>query len=294
MRLEDILKERSMKKSKIIADVLTYILLSAIAVVILFPVIYSFAASFKPMSELFSKADKILPEHPTFDNYIAIFTSRIIRLGRMLWNSTYYTILCVVITVLTSTANAYVFERGNFPFKRTIFLMFSSLMFISMGSITVYPLFEILNVIHLNKSLLGLVVIKALGIPVVNIYLIKSYIHTLPKELDEAAKMDGCSFFAIFIRIILPLLKPILVTIMVLSFNASWNEYLMPAIFTVSDRTQQTLMVGIASLKGSGEAAANWTVMLAAANISMIPTLILYAFGSKHFVSGLSAGAVKG
>ena len=167
-------------------------------------------------------------------------------------------------------------------------------MFINMGSITVYPLFDILNVIHLNRSLFGLILIKLLGIPIVNIVLVKSYITTLPKELYEAAKIDGCSFTQTFFKIVLPLLKPILATVGVLSFNASWNEFLMPTIFTISNPSQQTLMVGINALKSSGESSSNWSIMLAASVIAVIPVLIAYCVGNKHFVKGLSAGAVKG
>ena len=151
-------------------------------------------------------------------------------------------------------------------------------------SITVYPMFEILNLIHLNKSLWGLIIIKALGIPIVNIYLVKGYIETLPREMDEAAKIDGCGFTTIFFRIILPLLKPILATIAILAFNGSWNEYLMPTIFTISNPSQQTLMVGINAMKTSGESASNWSVMLAAAMLAFIPVLIAYVIGNKHFV----------
>ena len=287
-------KNTSVKKANRIADLFTYVILFALAYIIMFPIVYSIAASFKPMSEIFSKADKVLPVQATLDNYRTIFTSREIRLGRMAWNSTYYTVVNVIVMLFVSAANAYVFERGNFPFKKTIFTIFSSLMFINMGSITIYPLFDMLNLIHLNKSLWGLIVIKALGIPVVNIFLVKSYIHTLPRELDEAAQIDGCGFFATFIRIILPLLKPILATVGILGFNASWNEYLMPAIFTLSNRDQQPLMVGITAMKSSGEAASNWTVMLAAANFSLIPTILACVFGNRYFISGLSAGALKG
>ncbi len=282
------------KKSNTLNYIFSYMVVIILLIIVLFPIVYSLAASFKPLEEIFTEANRIFPKKATVQNYITVFTSREIDFGRMVWNSTYYTVVTVALMLFASAANAYVFERGEFPFKNMIFTVFSSLMFISMGSITIYPMFDMLNLIHLNKSLWGLIVIKALGIPIVNIFLIKSYIHTLPKELDEAAKMDGCSFFGIFCRIILPLLKPIMATVGILGFNASWNEYLLPAIFTLSNRSQQTLMVGIAAMKGSGEAASNWTVMLAAANLSLVPTLIICIFGNRYFVSGLSAGAVKG
>lgn len=282
------------KRTEKFIDVLSYLFLIIIALVTVFPLVYALGASFKPLSELFAEADKILPVKPTLENYITIFKSEAIDFKRMTFNSTYYTVCCVLITLFASSVNAYVFERANFPGKKILFVTFSSLMFINMGSITVYPLFDILNVIHLNKSLMGLILIKALGIPIVNIVLIRSYISTLPKEMDEAAKIDGCGFIQIFFRIILPLLKPILATVGILAFNGSWNEYLMPTIFTLSNPSQQTLMVGINALKSSGESASNWSVMLSAAVIATIPVMIVYIICNKHFVKGLAAGAVKG
>lgn len=283
-----------MKRKEKILDALAYLFLTILLLIVVFPLIYAVAASFKPMSEIFSHADKVFPIEPTLDNYRTVFTSKTIRLGRMFWNSTYYTLVCVLLTLVASALNAYVFERGNFPGRKLIFVVFSSLMFINLGSITVYPMFEILDAIHLNKSLWGLIVIKALGIPVVNIFLVKSYIATLPKELDESAKIDGCSFTGIFFRILLPLLKPVLATVSIFAFNGAWNEYLMPTIFTISLPEQQTLMVGINALKSTGDAAANWTVMLAAATFSTLPVLVAYAFANRHFVAGLTVGAVKG
>ena len=288
------MKKLGVKRTEKIADLIAYIFLFALLVIVVFPLLYAVAMSFKPMSEIFANADRLFSLHPTLDNYKTVITSKTIRLGRMFWNSTYYTVICVIIVLVVSAVNAYVFERGNFPGKKLIFTVFSALMFIDMGSITVYPLFDILNVIHLNKSLWGLIVIKALGIPIVNIYLVKSYIATLPKELDESARIDGCSFAGTFFRILLPLLKPIMATVGVFAFNGAWNEYLMPTIFTISIPEQQTLMVGINALKSTGESAANWTVMLAAAVISTIPVLVAYAFANKYFVEGLTAGAVKG
>ena len=282
------------KKIEKIIDGFSYLFLIAIALVTAFPLIYAVGASFKPLAELFAEADKVLPINPTFDNYMDIFNSEVIDFKKMTFNSTYYTLCCVLIILFASSVNAYVFERGHFPGRNILFVVFSSLMFINMGSITVYPLFDILNVIHLNKSLVGLILIKALGIPIVNIVLIRSYISTLPKELDEAAKIDGCGFIQIFFRIILPLLKPILATVGILAFNGSWNEYLMPTIFTISNPSQQTLMVGINALKSSGESASNWSVMLAAAVVAIVPVMIAYVICNKHFVKGLSAGAVKG
>ena len=263
-------------------------------VIVLFPLIYVFVSSFKTNMEIMAYPDRYWFKEPTFQNYIDAWNSDSFNVGRMLFNSVWFTAMCVVITLITSSVSGYVFERGEFRFKKTLFAIFSSLMFISLGSITIYPKFEILSAIGLNKSLWGLVVLNCFGIPVVNMYMVRSFVAGLPKELDEAAIIDGCSFTGTFFRIILPLLKPVMATLGVLAFQSSWNNYLMPTIFTMSNPNQQTLIVGIIALKNSGEGAAAWNLMFAGTAIALIPVLVVYAIGSKFFTSGITAGAVKG
>ena len=101
-------------------------------------------------------------------------------------------------------------------------------------------------------------------------------------------------FFRTFISIIFPLLKPIIATIGILAFQSSWNEYLLPTLFTLTRPEQRTLIVGVVALKSSGEAASSWNLMLAGSAIAIIPVLIAYAFGNKYFIQGIASGAVKG
>lgn len=245
--------------------------------------------------EIMTHPEHFFPADPTLDNYRVAWSGDNFNIPRMFANSVVYTVLCVLFTVSTSTMAGYVFARGgNFWGSKFLFAIFSSLMFINMGMITIYPIFQIMGIFHLASSLWGLIVMRFFSVGVVNIYLVRSYIRTIPKELDEAAQMDGCSFFGIFLRIIMPLLKPILATISILAFNASWNEYLMPTLFTISNKSQRTLIVGIMSLKNSGQAASNWNLMLAGATIAIIPILIVYVIANRYFVEGLTAGALKG
>ena len=166
--------------------------------------------------------------------------------------------------------------------------------FFSMGSVTVYPLLKILNFLHVPKSLPGLMIVRMLGVNIINIYLVRSYVYSLPVGIEEAAEIDGCGFAGIYLRIILPLLKPIMATIGVLAFQGSWNDYLMPMIFTLSNPKQQPLIVGVVALSNSGESAASYNLVFAGTTIALIPVLLAYAVGNKYFVSGLAAGAVKG
>lgn len=277
-----------------IKNSINYLILTIILLFTVFPIIYTVASSFKTNSELLSQPENLFPRNITFENYKIAWASDSFDVKQMLWNSTYYTLILVGVSLLSSSVSAYVFARGEFPGKKLVFAVFSSLMFISLGSITVYPLFDVLNKLNLNRSLWGLIAIKSFGIPIVSIYLVKSYIVTLPKEMDEAAMIDGCSFTGIFFRIIAPLLKPILATVGMLAFQSSWNEYLMPTIFTLANPSQRTLMVGVVALKSSGEAAASWNLMLAGSTIALIPVLVAYGFGNRYFISGLASGAIKG
>lgn len=285
---------KSKKTTKLISAIVIYAIFVVFMIMVLFPLVYVFVSSFKTNMEIMAYPGNYWVKEPTFQNYIDAWNSDSFNVARMLFNSVWFTAMCVIITLITSAISGYVFERGEFKFKKTLFAIFSSLMFISLGSITIYPKFEILSAIGLNKSLWGLVVLNCFGIPVVNMYMVRSFVAGLPRELDEAAIIDGCSFTGTLFRIILPLLKPVMATLGVLAFQSSWNNYLMPTIFTMSNPKQQTLIVGIVALKNSGEGAAAWNLMFAGTAIALIPVLVVYAIGSRFFTAGITAGAVKG
>ena len=197
-------------------------------------------------------------------------------------------------SIFTTTIAGYVFERGKFPGKNFLFGMVISSMFVSLGSLTLYPTYMIAKFFHINTSLWGVIIIRVFGLNVTNLFITRSYIKTLSTEIDEAAKVDGCSFFSIFTRIIFPLLKPLIATIAILEFRHSWNDYLMPMVFTLSNKNRMPLIVGVMNLKGSGEAASSWNLMLAGSSIALIPMIIVYLFFNRYFIQGLTAGAVKG
>lgn len=283
-----------MRKRETIVNIIAYIILTAVLLITILPLAYAIASSFKTNSEILVSPERLLPKQPTFDNFVTIWTSDTMNIGKMLVNSIYYTLVSVAITLLSSALSAFVFARYEFKGKKFLFTLFSSLMFISLGSITIYPQFEVLGKIGLSNSINGLLVMKLFGCGIVNIYLVRGYINTLPKSLDEAAYIDGCGFMGIFFRVILPLLKPIMATVALLSFNGSWNDYLMPTLFTMNRPDQQTLIVGLMALKNSGEAASAWNLMMAGVTITFIPILLAYSVFNKFFITGITSGAVKG
>lgn len=285
---------KSSKTSRIISKTVMYIILVTVALISLFPIVYVIAASFKTNAEIMAHPEALFPMQPTLDNYKTALGSGDFNIPRMFLNSTYYTVVCVTVVILLASMGGYVFERGEFRGKKTLFIMFSALMFINIGSITIYPLFDVLNIIHLSSSLNGLVIMKIFGINIIQIYLVKGFVSSIPRALDESAEIDGCGFFQTFVYIIFPMLKPIIATIGILAFQGSWNEYLMPTLFTLTRPEQRTLIVGVLALKTSGESASSWNLMLAGTTVALIPVLIAYSFGNKYFVKGIASGAVKG
>lgn len=290
MRKEDCIM-KSMKRQKQLSNLLVFSVLTVIFIISIFPVMYTILGSFKGNMELLT-SNSLFPKRFVLDNYVQAW--KMANFEKYTINSIVMSGSIVLGSIFTTTIAGYVFERGVFPGKELMFAMVVSSMFVSLGSLTLYPTYVIAKFFGINKSLWGVVIIRVFGLNVTNLFITRSYIRTLSKEIDEAAKVDGCSFFSIFARVIFPLLKPLIATIAILEFRHSWNDYLMPMVFTLSNKDRMPLIVGVMNLKGSGEAASSWNLMLAGSSIALIPMIIVYLFFNRYFIEGLTAGAVKG
>lgn len=282
---------KSMKKQKLLSNALVFAVLTFIFVIAIFPVIYTIMGSFKGNLELLT-SNTLFPKRFVLDNYVQAWNMA--NFEKYTLNSIFMSGTIVLGSIFTTTIAGYVFERGKFPGKNFLFGMVISSMFVSLGSLTLYPTYMIAKFFHINTSLWGVIIIRVFGLNVTNLFITRSYIKTLSTEIDKAAKVDGCNFFSIFTRIIFPLLKPLVATIAILEFRHSWNDYLMPMVFTLSNKNRMPLIVGVMNLKGSGEAASSWNLMLAGSSIALIPMIIVYLFFNRYFIQGLTAGAVKG
>ena len=283
---------RNSKMKKYSSRILFYLVLTAILIVTIFPVLYTLMGSFKSNMELLTNGGSIIPSEFIFDNYKEAW--KLANFKQYTYNSLFLAFFIVIGTIITSTVAGYVFERGNFRFKNLIFGMVISSMFVSLGSLTLFPQLMIAKAFGINTSLWGVIIIRVLGMNVTNLFITRSYIRTISVEIDESAKVDGCSFFRIYRSIILPLLKPLIATLAILTFRFAWNDYLMPMVFTLSNPERMPLVVGIMNLKGSGAAASSWNLMLAGSSIAVIPMIIVYLIFNRYFIQGLTAGAVKG
>ena len=278
-----------------IFNVLKYILLIAILVIMVFPLIYAFFASFKTNLEIMTDSGKLLPNKFTLDNYRTIFDpANNFNFSRMTLNSLYLTVVSIIISLGLSTTIAYVYVRGVFKGKKIVFACLMSIMFITTGGLTVYPTFNIYKVMHIPIGLNALIFRGLFNIPVAHFLLVSGYVKAIPLEMDEAAEIDGCGFIERYWRIILPNLKTILATLTILAFNGNWNSYLVPAMYTASVPEQQTLMVGLMSLKNSTESASNWGLLLAGSMIAILPVMIVFLFFNRYITESIVGSSVKG
>lgn len=279
------------KKTKIMNGVI-FLLLFLLAAVTVYPVIYIVFGSFKTNAELVGGGLNLLPEKFVLDNYAEAW--RMGNFSRYTLNSLIIGFGVMFLSLVVSSMAGYVFSRKNFRFKSLIYNAMVMFMFINVGSAALRPLFELAVKLHMNKSLLAIILISAGSGQATYVFLIHGFMNSVPVELDEAAKMDGCSFFGIYSRIILPVLKPALASVALLSFRGGWNEYILPLIFTMTNEKMRPLTVGVVSLQNAGDGAAAWNILFAGSAIAIVPIILVYVFASRQFMGGMTAGAVKG
>ena len=274
----------------ITAEVFSVLFIIVIIIFTLYPVVYTIFGSFKSNAEL-TLGESFFPSEWHFENYYRAFVEA--DFLKYTINSVTISIASMILAVATTAKAGYVFARMEFFGKKFWLTLYTGMMFISLGSVTLYPLYSLLQSVGLNKSKIGMVIIMT-GAQISNVILVMGFVKTIPKELEEAASIDGCSPFGIFFKIIFPLLRPILAVVALFSFRNSWNDYLTPLMMSIGNPELKTLTVAVAQLKYSVNAAAEWNIMLAGAAIAIIPVLVLYLFMNKQFIAGLTAGAVKG
>ena len=266
--------------------------LAFFAAVMLYPVVYITLGSFKENQELLLGGASLLPRKFVFSNYTQAWETANFSVYTI--NSIFLGIGTMVLSVISCTMAGYVFARKNFRFKELLYSTFVAFMFVNVGSVTLRPLFELAIKIHMNTSLWFVVFVIAGTSQATWIFLCRGYVNSIPKELDEAAKIDGCTFFQTFYKILFPLLKPITATVALLSFRAGWNEYILPLVFTMTNDSLRPLTVGVNMLKNNGDGAAAWNIMFAGATLAILPMIVIYCIFSRYFMQGMTAGAVKG
>ena len=277
-----------------------YIFLALMVFITLFPLLYVISGSFKTNMEIMLGGINLIPKEPTFDNFIRVWgmsgstVDSKTTYADYTVNSLIVSLMTVVFVVAFTSMSAYCFQRGNFPGRNLLYWTFMATMFIGAGTITIFPILQITTKLKLN-NLLGLAIVQFATAGASNLFLTMGYLKTISKDLDDAAKIDGCTFFSIWHRIILPLSKPILATVALMTFRGSWNNYLLPTLMLAKYPEQKTLVVAVVQLQSTGGAGASqYNLMMAGTMLAAMPMIILFLCLNKMFVAGITQGAVKG
>jgi len=252
-----------------------------------FPIIWMFYSSLKTQKE-FSLNIISLPQNPNLNNFVEA-----IRIGKMqnyFLNSVFTTIVSVSIIVILGFITGYFLSRFTFKGRNILYILFLSGMLIPVHGLLI-PLFIQFKTLHLLDQRLTLILpYVALGLPLA-IFLFESFIKSIPVELEEAAFIDGCTLQKMLFSILLPMCRPVLSTIIIMSFLHWWNEFPFALVLIKSDK-YKTLPLGLANF--SGAYSTNYTQLLAGLVIATLPVIIVYFIFRKRIIQGMTAGAVKG
>jgi raffinose/stachyose/melibiose transport system permease protein len=260
--------------------------LFAVCFVWIYPFLWMVSSSIKTNAEIFAGLG-LFPKAIRLDNYIRAWNDA--HIGDYFFNTVFVTVMSIIISVLAVSMMGYVLGRYRFPGKKIVIGLLAAAIFLPEGY-TIIPVFDLINKLGLQDSLWGITLAEAGGAHVVATLLFAGYFSQLPKELEEAAMMDGAGFLRIFWQVYLPLAKPVVATAIILQFMHSWNDFLLPLVLTLNQPELRTLSVGIYSFQG--EYFTDWSGMAAAATISLLPIIVLFLFLQRYFVEGV-AGAVK-
>ncbi len=264
-----------------------YIVMTGIAIVFMIPLLWMFSTSLKTPADIFAWPPSWVPEAPMWENYATAFTRY--PLARFMLNSTILVILNTLGELLAVPIIAYGFARLNFPYKRVLFILMLSTMMIP-GQIKLVPLYSIYSRLGLIDTYFPLVLPALFGNPFF-IFLMVQYIRTIPRDLDEAARIDGAGTWTILYRIILPLCKPALTVIIVFTFLWVWNDFIQPLIY-LNDFNSYPISVGLAFFKG--RYSVEWNLFMAATLVSIVPVLVIYFFAQRHLIGGVASLGLKG
>lgn len=256
-----------------------------LATLTLFPLLWMVSASFMVAGEASSFPPPFLPAEPTLANYRELFAAK--GIGRQALNSLLVSVLATLVSLAFNLSAGYAFAKLEFPGRERLFKALLGALVIP-GQVTMMPLFLMLKEMGLVNTYAGALVPWLAS--VFGIFLVRQYAQGIPADILEAARLDGAGELRIFTSIVVPLLKPIVVTLAVLVFLGSWNDFMWPLI-VLTDRDLQTLPVALAGL--SREHVQDTELMMAGSVLTVLPVLLLFLALQKHYMKGLLMGSVK-
>lgn len=278
--------ERSNVLNKV-GKIVVYAFLAVAAFLWVYPFLWMVSASFKTQNEFFASGLNLIPQSFSFDNFVRAWNNA--NFGVYFKNSIIVTFSVVVIVLLSTSLAGYVLGRYMFIGKSLIMKIFMASITIPLV-FTAIPIYELLKNIGMSQNLLGLILAESGGGHVIFLMLFSSFYSSIPNEMEEAATIDGAGFVQTYAKVMFPLAKPIMVTVVIMQFIWTWNSFLLPLIITLNNPSLRTLAVGLYALRG--ENVVDWTGIAAGASIAILPVICIFIALQKYFVDGI-AGAVK-
>ena len=268
-------------------EIVTTIILTPIALIWVFPFLWMVSAAMKTNSEIFRAGTQLLPTEPTLENFQRAWVQA--NMSQYFLNTVAIAAGSVFIVVATTSMMGYALGRYRFPGRRAVIGIFVATVFLPKGY-TIIPIFELIGNLGLDGTLIGVILAQSGGAHVIFILLFAGYFGQMPKELEEAAIVDGAGFLRVFFQILLPLAKPVMATVVIMQLIASWNDFLLPLVLTLPRPELRTLSVGMFAFRG--EYFTDWSGMAAAATIAIVPIILVFLTMQRYFIEGI-AGAVK-
>ncbi len=259
------------------------------AVLVVYPLLWNVLASFKTNAEVMESPWK-LPTSIHWNNYVQAFSTA--RIGDYMVNSVIIVLLSMAVLLFAAVPSAYVLGRMKFRGRGFISQFYMAGLFIG-GVYIIVPLFIFMNDLHMLDNRFWLSAVYATGSLPFSVYLLTGFMKSIPLDYEEAAMIDGCGYFGILLRIIVPMARPGIITLIVFSFFDFWNEYVLAMTFITSD-SKKTIPVGLSNLMQIQQFATDWGSLFAGLVIVLAPTILVYALLQKKLTEGMSLGGVKG
>ena len=271
---------------RIFGRFLAYVIVTLGAVVMIVPFLWMASTAFKEGGSAFDYPPTWIPNPITLDNFREVWT--IVPFDRYLFNSLFIAVCVTIGEVLTSSLAAYAFARLRFPGRDAMFLMYLATLMIP-GQVTIIPNFILMRYLGWINTYEGLIIPTAFT--AFGTFLLRQYFLSIPRELEEAARVDGASYFQVWSRIIMPLASPAIATLAVFSFMGAWNSFLWPFIM-VNTPEMRTLTVALRSFQT--DYGTEWGLMMAGSLIAMLPMLVIFLMAQRYFVRGIATTGFGG
>ena len=281
-----------MRRKKIINKTIYHVLVTLFGLIMIYPLVWMFMSSFKDTNTIFTTATQLIPEEFKFENYVNGWKGfGGISFGTFFGNSLFISILATIGTVFSSAIVGYGLQRCKFKGSRILFVAMLLSMMLP-AQVLMIPQYLWYQQLGWVGTYLPLIVPYCFAIQGFFVYLVMNFIGGIPKELDESAKIDGCTYYGIFARIIFPLLKPVLVTSFIFSFMWRWDDFLS-ALLYINDSARYPVSLALKLFADPGSTS-DYGAMFAMASLSLLPIIVIFIFMQRYIVEGISTSGLKG